>query len=51
MDSEAAVKMAANILADQLAVFVDFKARTEIVEEEKSLEIDLPTIDPQHLHE
>jgi len=40
MDCEAAVKMAANILADQLAVFVDFKARTEIVEEEKSLEVD-----------
>jgi len=40
MDFQAAVKLAANILADQLAVFVDFKARTEIVEEEKSLEID-----------
>jgi len=40
MDCEAAVKLAANILADQLAVFVDFKARTEIVEEEKSQEID-----------
>jgi DNA-directed RNA polymerase subunit alpha len=40
MDCEAAVKLAANILADQLRVFVDFKARTEIVEEEKSQEID-----------
>jgi len=40
MDCEAAVKMAANILADQLAVFVDFKARTEIIEEEKSQEVD-----------
>ncbi len=40
MDCEATVKLAANILADQLAVFVDFKARTEIVEEEKSQEID-----------
>jgi len=40
MDCEAAVKLAANILADQLAVFVDFKARTEIVEEEKTAEID-----------
>lgn len=40
MDCEAVVKLAANILADQLAVFVDFKARTEIVEEEKSQAID-----------
>ncbi len=40
MDCEAAVKLAANILADQLAVFVDFKARPEFVEEEKSLEIE-----------
>ncbi len=40
MDCEAAVKLAANILADQLSVFIDFKARTEVVEEEKSHEID-----------
>ncbi len=40
MDCEAAVKLAANILADQLSVFVDFKARTESVREEKSQDID-----------
>ncbi len=40
IDCEEAVKLAANILADQLSVFVDFKARTEVVEEEKSQEID-----------
>ncbi len=40
LDCEAAVKLAANILADQLSVFVDFKARTEAIEEEKSQEID-----------
>ncbi|MEJ2534108.1 MAG: DNA-directed RNA polymerase subunit alpha [Gammaproteobacteria bacterium] len=40
LDCEDAVKLAANILADQLSVFVDFKARTEIVEEEKAQEID-----------
>ena len=40
MDCEGAVKLAANILADQLSVFVDFKARTEEVQEAKSQEID-----------
>ncbi len=40
MDCEAAVKLAANILADQLSVFVDFKARTEAAVEEKSQDID-----------
>ncbi len=40
IDCEESVKMAANILADQLSVFVDFKARQEVVEEEKSQEID-----------
>jgi DNA-directed RNA polymerase subunit alpha len=40
LDCEQAVKLAANILADQLSVFVDFKARTEEVKEEKSQEID-----------
>lgn len=40
LDCEAAVKLAANILADQLSVFVDFEARTEEVEEEKSQDID-----------
>ena len=40
MDCEAAVKLAANILADQLSVFVDFKARTEAVAEEKAQEVD-----------
>ena len=40
IDCEESVKMAANILADQLSVFVDFKARQIEVEEEKSQEID-----------
>ncbi len=40
MDCEAAVKLAANILADQLSVFVDFTARKESVKEEKSQDID-----------
>ena len=40
MDCEAAVKLAANILNHQLSVFIDFKARTQEVEEEKSQEID-----------
>jgi DNA-directed RNA polymerase subunit alpha len=40
MDCEAAVKLAANILADQLAVFVDFKARTEVIEVVQSQEVD-----------
>jgi DNA-directed RNA polymerase subunit alpha len=40
LDCEGAVKLAANILADQLSVFVDFKARSEAVKEEKTQEID-----------
>lgn len=40
IDCEDSVKLAANILADQLSVFVDFSARREEVEEEKSQEID-----------
>ena len=40
LDCEAAVKLAATILADQLSVFVDFKARAVEVKEEKSQEID-----------
>jgi DNA-directed RNA polymerase subunit alpha len=40
LDCEAAVKLAANILADQLAVFVDFKARTEVIEVVQSQEVD-----------
>ena len=40
MDCEAAVKLAANILADQLSVFVDFKARQAVEVEEKTQEID-----------
>jgi DNA-directed RNA polymerase subunit alpha len=40
IDCEAAVKLAANILADQLSVFVDFKARQEVEVELKSHEID-----------
>ena len=40
IDCEEAVKLAANILADQLSVFIDFKARTEEVLETKSQEID-----------
>ena len=40
IDCEESVKLAANILADQLSVFVDFSARREEVEEEKSQEID-----------
>lgn len=40
MDCEGAVKLAANILADQLSVFVDFKARQTIEVEEKVQEID-----------
>lgn len=40
IDCEEAVKLAANILADQLSVFIDFKARQEIAVEQKSQEID-----------
>ncbi len=40
IDCEESVKLAANILADQLSVFVDFSARREEVEEEKSKEVD-----------
>jgi DNA-directed RNA polymerase subunit alpha len=40
MDCEGAVKLAANILADQLSVFVDFKARQAVEVEEKAQEID-----------
>jgi DNA-directed RNA polymerase subunit alpha len=40
VDCEAAVKLAANILADQLSVFIDFKAREEVELEEKKAEID-----------
>jgi DNA-directed RNA polymerase subunit alpha len=40
VDCEGAVKLAANILADQLSVFVDFKARQAVEVEEKELEID-----------
>mgnify|MGYP000470569119 CR=1 FL=1 len=40
MDCEGAVKLAANILADQLSVFVDFKARQVVAVEEKEQEID-----------
>jgi DNA-directed RNA polymerase subunit alpha len=40
IDCEESVKLAANILADQLSVFVDFKARTEEKEEPKSQDID-----------
>jgi DNA-directed RNA polymerase subunit alpha len=40
IDCEESVKLAANILADQLSVFVDFKARTEEVEVPKSQDID-----------
>jgi len=40
IDCEDAVKLAANILADQLSVFVDFKARQEVEVELKSHEID-----------
>jgi len=40
IDCEESVKLAANILADQLSVFVDFKARTEEIEEPKSQDID-----------
>ena len=40
MDCEESVKLAANILADQLSVFVDFRARTEAIEEKKKQEID-----------
>lgn len=40
IDCEASVKLAANILADQISVFVDFRARTEEVVEEKTQEID-----------
>ena len=34
------MKLAANILADQLSVFVDFKARQAVEVEEKTQEID-----------
>ncbi len=40
VDCEAAVKLAANILADQLSVFIDFRAREEVELEEKKAEID-----------
>jgi DNA-directed RNA polymerase subunit alpha len=40
VDCEGAVKLAANIMADQLGVFVDFKAREAVEVEEKSQEID-----------
>ena len=40
IDCELAVKLAANILADQLSVFIDFKARQEIEVEHKAQEID-----------
>lgn len=40
IDCEGAVKMAANILADQLSVFVDFRAQEELKKEEKKMEID-----------
>ena len=40
IDCEESVKLAANILADQLSVFVDFKARTEEAEVPKSQDID-----------
>lgn len=40
VDCEGAVKLAANILADQLGVFIDFRARQEVEVEQKSDEID-----------
>jgi len=40
VDCEGAVKLAANILADQISVFVDFKARQAVEVEEKTQEID-----------
>ena len=40
MDCEAAVKLAANILADQLSIFVDFKSRQAVEVEVKTKEID-----------
>jgi DNA-directed RNA polymerase subunit alpha len=40
VDCEGAVKLAANILADQLGVFIDFRARQEVEPEQKSDEID-----------
>ncbi len=40
MDCEEAVKQAANILADQLSVFVDFVARTEEAEQNTSQTLD-----------
>lgn len=40
VDCEGAVKLAANILADQLGVFIDFRARQEVEAEPKSEEID-----------
>lgn len=40
IDCQEAVKLAANILADQLSVFIDFKARQEVAVEQKSQEID-----------
>ena len=40
MDCEEAVKLAANILADQLSVFVDFRAQDELKKEEKKQDID-----------
>jgi DNA-directed RNA polymerase subunit alpha len=46
VDCEESVKLAANILADQLSVFVDFRARTEEVAEKKSQEIDPILLNP-----
>ena len=40
VDCEGAVKLAANILADQLSVFVEFKPGPQVAAEEKSQDID-----------
>jgi DNA-directed RNA polymerase subunit alpha len=40
VDCEEAVRLAANILAEQLAVFVDFSSKLEDLEDEKKEEID-----------
>ena len=40
LDCEEAVRLAANILAEQLAVFVDFSSKLENLEDEKKDEID-----------
>ncbi len=40
VDCEEAVKLAANILVDQMSVFIDFERRTQVEPEEPEIEVD-----------